>query len=163
MKTASRTPETSRPKTSRPIATASSHHSVDWLSGSAPSVTSGKITATDPFTADLGTLTPGQPITATWSTVLRPAIPADDERLAVPAAAHEEHRKQPGEGERRDVDEPGVVARAGVLAAGVAEADDEQVARRPATWLIALLAGLFKRNRRKLAQGQHLRLAIEVK
>jgi len=52
-----------------------------FRSGSAPAVSVGEVTSTEPFSAVLGELEPGEIATAEWSVVLRPHTAADDERL----------------------------------------------------------------------------------
>jgi len=47
----------------------------------APEVEAGKVTGTDPFTAELGDLTAGQTKRVSWRAVLRPRIDAADARL----------------------------------------------------------------------------------
>jgi len=47
----------------------------------APEVTSGKVTGTDPFAADLGEIAAGQTKSVSWRAVLRPRVEAGDPRL----------------------------------------------------------------------------------
>jgi len=56
--------------------------SESFRSGSAPAVSAGKITSIKPFGADFDLLQPGQTVEATWTVVLPPFVPSENQQLA---------------------------------------------------------------------------------
>lgn len=52
-----------------------------FYGGSAPQVSRGRVTSTDPFEADLGDIEPGKKVTCSWRDVLKPNLQARDRGL----------------------------------------------------------------------------------